>query len=342
MQQIKLDDRFLPFGLAIICLAGGWGANIYSTQAMIMVIVAFCALFLCLRDWIVGAYGVFMAIWYTVLYSTQLVEPVIVANSSALIGFGMVIYSIVRLGSTEIDGYLDVIIFIAVVLSILGIFGHLHGKPPVATLGNQNFLGAFLAISAFACFREKRWYFLSLILPALWICKSSTPIAAFCCGLGWYLWRWKGLALAVIPGAAYFLLLDGGANAKTVTLRMDFWRNAYEYLTASWWTVVVGFGPGIPWNPGKGMLHSEYVNLAWNLGIVGLVIAGLYFWRALKSGQRILTAIIVAVLVDGLGNHLMHTVPTAILTVMVIGLNDRVVGVNNGYKLDKSMQSGVV
>jgi hypothetical protein len=71
------------------------------------------------------------------------------------------------------------------------------------------------------------------------------------------------------------------------------------------------------------MLHSEWVNLAWNLGIVGLVIAGLYFWRSLKSGNRILTAMIVAVLVDGLGNHLMHTIPTAILAVMAMGLNDR-------------------
>jgi hypothetical protein len=250
------------------------------------------------------------------------VEPVIVANSSALIGFGMVIYSIVRLGSTSVDGYLDMIIAVALVLSILGIFGHSHGKPPVATLGNQNFLGAFLAISAFACFRKRRWYFLVLILPALWLCHSSTPIAAYCAGLGFYLWRWKGLALSVIPGAAYFYAIDNGS-----LLRIDrfvFWLNAWEYLTASWWTVVVGFGPGIPWNPGKGMLHSEWVNLAWNLGIVGLVIAGLYFLRSLKSGNKILTAMVIAVLVDGIGNHLMHTVPTAILSIMVMGLNDRI------------------
>jgi hypothetical protein len=323
MQHIKLNDRFLPFGLAIICLAGGWGPNIYATQAMIMVIVAFCALFLCLRDWTVGAMGVFMAVWYTVLYSTGLAEPAIIAESITLIGFGMVIYTITRLGKTSIDSYLDMIIAVAVVLSILGIFGHFTGMLVVATLGNQNFLGAFLAISAFACFRKRRWYFLVLILPALWICHSSTPIAAFFAGLGFYLLRWKGLAMAVIPGAAYFFLLDGGTHIVNGSARFDYWLNAWEYLTASWWTVVVGFGPGIPWNPGKGMLHSEWVNLAWNLGIVGLGLAGLYFWRALKYGNRILMAMIIAVLVDGLGNHLMHTVPTAILSIMVMGLNDR-------------------
>lgn len=335
MQQIKFDDRFLPFGLAIICLAGGWGSNIYSTQAMIMVIVAFCALFLCLGDWIVGALGVFMAVWYTVLYVTELVEPVIIADSITLIGFGMVVYSIVRLGKTSVTVYLDTIIAVALVLSVLGIFGHYHGNPSVATLGNQNFLGAFLAIAAFACFRKRRWYFLALILPALWLCHSSTPIAAFCAGLGFYLWKWKGLALGVIPGAAYFFLLDGGIHIVNGSERFDFWLNAYEYLTASWWTVLVGFGPGIPWNPGKGMLHSEYVNLAWNLGIVGLIIVGLYFWRSLKSGNRILTAMIIAVLVDGIGNHLMHTVPTAVLSIMVMGSNDR--GINYGNKLDESL-----
>ena len=324
MQHIKLNDRFLPFGLAIICLAGGWGANIYATQAMVMVIVAFCAMFLSLRDWIVGSYGVFVAVWYAVLYSTQLAEPAIVAESITLIGFGMVVYSIVRLGSTSANGYLDMIIAVALVLSILGFFGHFHGKPAVATLGNQNFLGAFLAISAFACFRRNRWYWLCLILPVLWLCHSSAPIGAFCAGAGFYFWRWKGLALATIPGAAYFFLLDGGIGyVNGGSARFDFWMNAWEYITASWWTVLVGFGPGIPWNPGKGMLHSEWVNLAWNLGFVGLVIAGLYFWRSLKSGNKILTAIIVAVLVDGLGNHLMHTVPTATLAVMAMGLNDR-------------------
>lgn len=321
MQQIKLNDSFLPFGLALICLAGGWGSNIYATQAMIMVIVAFCALFLVLRDWIVGTLGVFMAIWYTVLYTTKLAEPSIVAESLTLIGFGMVIYTIVRLGQTPVEVYYDMIIFIAVVLSILGIAGHLQGKPSVATLGNQNFLGAFLAISAFPCFRYRRWYYLILILTALWFCHSSTPIVALCFGLGYIVWKWKGAALSVIPGAAYFFLV--GKDTLFTGERMTFWINAWEYLSAIWWTVLVGFGPGVPWNPGKGMLHSEYVNLLWNLGIIGLVIFGLYILRSLKSNNRILTAMFIVILVDGIGNHLMHTVPTAILAVMVMGLNDR-------------------
>ena len=222
MQPIKFDDRFLPFGLAIICLAGGWGANIYATQAMIMVIVAFCGLFLALRDWVVGAFGAFVSVWYMVLYVTKLVEPAIIAESITLIGFGMVIYTIVRLGKSSVEAYLDTIVAVSVVLSILGIFGHFNGKPAVATLGNQNFLGAFMAISAFACFRRNRWYFLVLILPALWICHSSTPIAAFFAGLGFYLLRWKGLAMAVIPGAAYFFMVDGGTHIVNGSARFDY------------------------------------------------------------------------------------------------------------------------
>jgi len=181
----KLDDRFILAGLVLVCLASGWGSNIYATQAMIMVIVAFCALFLALGDHILSALGAYMATWYAVLYSTGLAAPAIVAESITLIGFGMIIYTLVRLGRTSTAAYLDAIIAVAVVLSILGLVGYSQGKTAVATLGNQNFLGAFLAVSALACFRAKRWPWLFLLLPGLWCCSSSTPIAAFCFGFGY-------------------------------------------------------------------------------------------------------------------------------------------------------------
>lgn len=318
---ITFNDYFLPAGLAIVCLAAGWGNNIYATQAMIMVIVAFCAFFLTLGDWRLSAIGAYLAIWYTVLYSTGLVAPAIIADSITSIGSGMIIYVIIRFGKAPITVYFNTIIAVAVVLSLLGIDSYLHGKAPVATLGNQNFLGAFLAISALACFTKKRFIWLAVILPGLWFCASSTPIAAFCIGLGFIVWKWKGAALACIPGAIYFFYFDG--NTLLGNDRLSFWLNAWDYISASPWTIIFGFGPGVPWNPGQGMLHSEYVNIAWNLGLTGLLLSGLYLSRTFKSTNRILTAMLLAVLVDGIGNHLLHTIPTAILAVIIFALIDR-------------------
>lgn len=322
VSPLALNDRFLPAGLAIVCLCSGWGANIYATQAMILVIVAFCALCFSIGDWILSVLGAYMAIWYTVLYATGLAAPAIIAESITLFGYGLIIYILVRFGRTSTETYLDTITTAAVLLSILGLVGYFTGRPAVATLGNQNFLGAFLAVAALACFRKKRGPFLVLILPALWVCHTSTAVAAFCFGLGFIAWRWKGAVLSIIPGAVYFFFIDGHTFAEVE--RLAFWRNAWDYLSASWWTVIFGFGPGIPWNPGNGMLHSEPVNLFWNLGAAGVVLAALYIWRATRAeSDRCLTAMFLAVLVDGIGNHIFHTIPTAMLSIFVFALNDR-------------------
>lgn len=317
----KFDDYFLPVGFAIICLAAGWGTNIYATQAMIMVIVAFCAFFLSIGDLRLSAIGAYLAIWYTVLLSAGLVAPAIIADSITTIGFGMIVYVLVRFGKTSREAYLNTIIAVAVVLSLLGMDGYYHGKAAVATLGNQNFLGAFLAISALASFTKRRRIWLAVILPGLWFCHSSTPIAAFCVGLGFLIWRWKGAALAVIPGAIYFFYIDG--NNLLGNERLSFWLNAWDYISASPWTIIFGFGPGVPWNPGQGMLHSEWVNLVWNLGLFGLILGSAYLWKAIKSTDRMLIAMLLAVLIDGIGNHLLHTIPTMMLAIIIFALNDR-------------------
>ena len=319
---ITLDDRFVPAVLALVCLASGWGSNIYQTQSFVMVIAAFCALGFILSDRIIAAVVVYLSIWYMALFAGTTTEPAVIASSLHLVTAALVVYAAVRLGTWGLDRHLDVILSVSCILAALGIVGYLTGRPAVATLGNQNFLGAFLAIGAFSAFRKKRARYLTLILPALWFCSSSTPIAAFCAGLGFYLWRWKGVSLGVILGALYFFTIDNGSLIHTD--RVDFWLDAWTQVSASPWTLIFGMGPGVLWNPGVNMLHSEYAYLLWNLGGLGLLLAALYIRRAFRVvSDPILAAMLVAVLVDAIGNHLFHTVPTALLAVAVFALNDR-------------------
>lgn len=311
-------DYVVLAGLIAVSFAH-WGTNTFYTQAFVMAVVALVALSFMSRDWLVGLMGAFIGAWFIAL------DIMGVANVQTLgwITAGMAVYVAVNLGSSERDVYLDGICIVATLLAAFGMVLYGIKGVAVATLGNQNFLGAFLAISAFACFRIRRWYFLALILPALWLCHSSTPIAAFCAGLGFYLWRWKGLALAVIPGAAYFFLLDGGTNVIHGTDRFDFWIDAIEKIGSSWSTILFGVGPGIYWQTGNA-LHSEYVYTGWYLGAIGLALLAFYIVRSfIYEKDRLLSATFIAILVDGIGNHLMHTAPTAMLAVIIFGLKDR-------------------
>jgi len=311
-------DYIVLAGLAAVAFAH-WGTNTFYTQALVMAVVALVALSFMSKDWLVGVMGAFIGAWFIALDFKG------ITNAQVLLWIiaGMAAYVATRLGEAEKKVYLDGICIIATLLSAFGLIIYQVQGISVATLGNQNFLGAFLAISAFACFRRKRWYWLFLILPALWLCKSSTPIAAFCAGLGFYLWRWKGLALAVIPGAAYFFLVDGGWNIVNGTDRFDFWLDAIEKIGGSWSTMLFGVGPGIYWQIGDA-LHSEYVYTLWYLGVLGIVLLTLYIVRSFIRGKdRLLSAALIAILVDGIGNHLMHTAPTAMLAVIVFGLKDR-------------------
>lgn len=321
-----LDDRFAMAVLALVCLCSGWGPNIFQTEGFVLVISAFGALSLSIRDRLVGAIGLYLSIGYMTLFALQAfniskIEPALIASSLHIATASLIVYIGIRFGSTDKEKWFNVICAISCALAVLGIFGWLKDRPSVAMLGNQNFLGAFLTIGAFTCCDRKRWPWLFVILPALWFCRTATAAAAFIAGLGFMAWRWKGVALSIIPGALYIAFVKKGVSSFLD--RVTFWQDAAYQLSASWHAVLFGKGPAVHWRTDN-TLHSMYADIFWSLGIAGLILAGLYIWRSLKiSADRRLSAMLVAICVDGIGNHILGMMPTATLAASVCALNDR-------------------
>jgi hypothetical protein len=275
-----------------------------------------------------AVFGIYLVGWFAYLFSAsssgQIPEEVLIQaiDSLTFAMGGFLIYVTVRYGKTSTNSYMNAICTLAIVLAVMGLIRYFHGDgQAVATLGNTNFLAAFLAISVPCFFRKKWWMLLPLIIGTLFIAHTSTAIVAVLIGTGFYLWGWKGAALSLIPGIAYFALFKAPLSLLE---RISFWTDGLQKLSHSCNTMLFGVGPGIYWQAGN-MLHSAYAYLFWNFGIFGLWLALFYILRSFLniSVDRRIFASFLIVLADGVGNHLFHTAPTAMLAITIFALNDR-------------------
>ncbi len=324
LTEVRAEHALIAglFGVALT----NWGANIFHSQAFVMGIVALIALAFLTREIVPATLGVYIAAWllYLQIGAAQgWLFPEVFAqavDSLTWVLIGYAIYVVVRHGRTDPDTYLNALCGLAVVLAALGLLTYYFLGAAVATLGNQNFLAAFLAIAGLGCYRRNWWVLLAPIVWCLLITNTSTAIAAFLIGSGYLFFRWWGVLPAALLGVGYFLLFKAPSS---LTDRVGYWTDAFWKISGSWHTVVFGVGPGIYWTWGN-MLHSEYAYIAWNLGLVGLALAAVYVYLSFREiNKSIFFAMFLAVLVDGFSNHLLHTAPTAMLAVIILALKDR-------------------
>jgi hypothetical protein len=352
-----IDDRIAAFGLILVALTA-WGSNILGSQAYMMNCIGLAALAFMLipekkkeipfNKWvwelIVPFFGIYSACWFAYIQIAEsqkwmpddsMVQSVDVLT---LIMSGYVLYIIIKFGRASKVFWMNVICVLSIILSCIGILQYFKVAVATATLICTNYLAAFLAITTIFFFRGFSlrfykiwkikipysplgwWLFIPLVGFALYLTHTSTAIAAFCISLGFYAWGWKGAGLAIIPGVAYWLIFK---MPDSLLERISFWTDAVQKLSGHWEKLVFGTGPSILWQTDN-MLHSEYFYLLWNFGLIGLIIAAFYIIRSCrKVTNRVLFASFLAVLVDGIGNHLLHTAPTAMLAIIIFALNDR-------------------
>jgi O-antigen ligase len=165
--------------------------------------------------------------------------------------------------------------------------------------------------------------FIPVIGVGILMSQTSTAIMAAFIGSGWYLFGWRGSCLAVIPSCIYYLFFKVQVHALSFGTRLEYWSDAIHKLYNSWQTVIFGVGPGVYWQVGND-LHSEYMNTLFNLGILGLALVVAYLVMSFKKAcNRYLCAAFIVICVNAIGNHLMHTAPTAMLALIVMALRDR-------------------
>lgn len=321
----KVPESLIIAGLFLVCLTG-WGIDQYSSQAFVLVVVAFCSLAFVFRDKLLAAAGAYLACQYMFLFAAASFgvypgEVAVVAADSLFFGGALlVIYAGIRYGGIPADKWMNWICILATVLAAIGLVQYWRVGSASATLGCTNYLAAFLAISGPFFFRRKWWMLLGIVIPCLYATNTATAIAAFTMAVGFFFYGKLGMWAAFAYGLLYFLIFK---HPSSLFERFSYWIDAAGKLGGHVERLIFGVGPGILWQADN-MLHSEYAYAIWNFGIIGLIIGGLYAFRSVKLfSDRRITAAVIAILVDCFGNHLFHTAPTAFLAVAVFALNDR-------------------
>jgi len=334
MQHIKLNKGGASPLLLIPCLFMTtllvWGADVHYGHAYAFLISGMAAMALMMRNTILTAFVLYLSCWFAFLLSagSRGIVPVEITaqavDSIMLILAGIGVYICTRHSKGTISTYLNWICILVLILIAMGLIQVFigHGSP-VATLGNQNFFAAFIAISVVFFIRRRWWVFLPVIGLALACAKTSTAIAAALISCAFYFWGWKGAGLSIIPAVAYYVLFKIPVHSLSLGTRLEYWIDALSKISNSWHTLIFGVGPGVYWQF-QNELHSEPVYLLFNLGIVGLIIVAAYIFRSFtQCTDRRLQAALLAVVVDSFGNHVMHTAPTALLVIIILGLIDR-------------------
>jgi len=326
---IDRSDYFIMAGLFMVSLLV-WGPNVHYGHAYMFVVIGLVALAVMTKNIIIAAFGLYASVWFAYIYAAAFLgiipdEAVMQSiDTLVFIAAGLAVYSIVKNGKTSARKYMNAICLLSIILSIIGLIQYFYGQQAArATLGNQNFLAAFLAISSPLFLRKKWWVALPVIALAIHTAHTSTAIIALFVGLGFYFWKLRGAVIATIPGLLYYAIIDNHSLLQSE--RYSFWLDAVNKISNQWNTIIFGVGPGIYWQPGN-MLHSEYVYLVFNFGIIGLLLAAAFICKTfavVRVPNRHLLAAFVIIVVDCIGNHLFHTAPTAMLAIVIIALMGR-------------------
>lgn len=211
--------------------------------------------------------------------------------------------------------------------------------PLVGFLGNKNVLGVYLAF-CLPLFRVYYRWLIPVILFALFITKCSMGIVAGVAALIFFEFfssiatrkYWKlGVVILLSAGllVGFFLKID------TMGLeRVEIWKECFKQTFG--WRSVVGRGmarfkhmmiideTGTEWtNP-----HNEYIQIYFELGLIGLLIFLGYFvdtfrkfLRMFKDRQALVLASgVVAVLISCIGMFPFQLAPTALVAITYIAL----------------------
>jgi len=357
--------KYLP----VICFAlipfGLWGLNIFYGHVNTLILSALLIIFIGKTDndypinnWI-RLFGVYYCAWVIFNYLLAFFKLATLStlffalnDSIFIIITGIIFFMSIYRGDVSFKVWANVICAVATIEAILAIMQYQGFDPivmllrncvdlvsqtgsnvPAGTLGNQNFLAAFLAIS-FPIFLRKgkhtasrmnlptRWVIaLPIIAYALFISNTTAAIGALLVGLAFFYGGIKWAVFSIVPAFIIYALKYQGALFTNA--RFEYWHNAWLSTSSTWYTFLFGWGPGITWQSGN-MLHSEYVNTFFNFGFIGVAFLLCYLisitW---KSTNRYLQTAVLIIAVNILGNHAFHLVSTGVLAIVIFALIER-------------------
>ena len=199
------------------------------------------------------------------------------------------------------------------------------------TLGNNNFLGAYIAISLPFFFRRKWCYFLPLLAVVLVLANTTTSFVAALVGTSYFIWQitkvfnFRNLMIFagfIVAAALYaFLYHPSILDVTSPLARWVLWQEALRQIFYSPMSVLLGYGPGAGW--GKPFpMHNEWLQITHQYGLLGLTLLIGYVVTVTRKNLILFTAFLI-VLVNMLGNYPLHLAPSAFLIIIIAGLLER-------------------
>lgn len=256
---------------------------------------------------------------------------------------GAVLYSAVTHSTAKTETFYNAIRVSALLQSILCIcqlwgadpflwflnfFVHAAGELPAGTmtgsLGNNNFVAAWLAVCLPFFFKGKWRWCLPILLALLLSSRTVAAVAAAFIGCGYLLWGWKGVVGAVAAGLAYLSWDHGIVYILTVPEphgRIVLWREALGLIFYHPLTVILGSGPGAWWGHDFPM-HNEFLQGWHQYGSIGLLIIAGYVVNIYR-GNRVLFSAFLVMCVNMCGNYPLHLAPSAFLFILIAALIER-------------------
>lgn len=216
-------------------------------------------------------------------------------------------------------------------LKMLGLFHPdirlgLSDRTPTGSLGNNNFLAGFLAISS-PFFMRKYWVWLLIpIAGVIVISHTSGALFAMIAGLSWvYCRKWWAMAGGVAIIAAYVLWIDpNGLNQfSTERLgRLDIWAQAIHPILSNPILFMLGCGPGAPL-PYNSHLHNDFLEVWYYYGFIGLSFVAWYAIQTYRQTSGTLKAAFLIIILFASTSLPIFLVPSAILIAVIFGLCER-------------------
>ena len=342
----------LPFGFLSTGLI-----HIGHYYALSILALVVCAAMI--RKVFVSIFLSYIAIWQVILFLRVMGDPA--ALNHAANGYGQLLFflmgAVVYIASARSD--LDESIFfnvicIAVVLQcfigilqwfkidlvnlFVGLFvptrSNMAPGTIVGSLGNPNFLAAFMAISIPFFFRKGWAWLLIIVVPIVLGSMTSSAVDPMFYGIYafWFLRSdfddpcktfvraIAGFVIATLCCVAYSSFVDASPINNP---RFEFWAQAWKQMSASPWAFIFGFGQGANWGQ-KWPLHSEWITCFYQFGAVGV---SLLIGYLLSVGRTVrhpaLLASFVIIVLNWIGNSSLHYAPTGFLIAMIGGLLER-------------------
>lgn len=200
---------------------------------------------------------------------------------------------------------------------------------PAGLFFNRDFLAETALLVAVPLVWAKRWALAALVAPAVLLPRDRAVFVAIGVVALFALWRWsRRAALACAACAALGAAIVTGVQfgkQHTILDRVALWQDTVAGLTP------LGRGVGQfyntypehqthqPMTVRPDHAHNDWLEIAYELGLLGLALAALFAWRILRAGDGSMRAAFLAFATTALFSFPLHNAASAVLGILAAG-----------------------